>query len=29
LAEKARNATLEETGMTVLVRKEEDDLERL
>jgi tetratricopeptide (TPR) repeat protein len=28
LAEKARNATLEETGMTVLVRKEEDDPER-
>jgi len=25
LADKARNATLEETGMTVLVRKEEDD----
>jgi tetratricopeptide (TPR) repeat protein len=28
LAEKARNATLEETGMAVLVRKEEDDPDR-
>jgi hypothetical protein len=28
LAEKARNATLQETGMTMLVRKEQDDLER-